>query len=203
MSSRAGDWGVSTAQRQDQHLFVGVLPSLHPPSQPGLEMVQHLVASHQQNMHGLYSVYIWKLACLWSGCWHPCNPLIHRAKPAKTAPTAPSTPTQALSRVKQAAKGITEACFPEQHPQRSEEGDDGPGRGGVARASTLGRSVPEPLEQSKSNSYLMQRAGSLEKTLMLGKIEGRRRRGRKRMRWLDGITDSVDMSLRKLTAGNN
>ena len=43
--------------------------------------------------------------------------------------------------------------------------------------------------------HLMRRADSLEKTLMLGKIEGRRRRGRQRMRWLDGITDSVDMSL--------
>ena len=41
----------------------------------------------------------------------------------------------------------------------------------------------------------MQRANSLEKTLMLGKIEGRRRRGRQRMRWLDGITDSMDMGL--------
>ena len=43
----------------------------------------------------------------------------------------------------------------------------------------------------------MQRANSLEKTLMLGKIEGRRRRGQQRMRWLDDITDSMDMSLRK------
>ena len=43
--------------------------------------------------------------------------------------------------------------------------------------------------------HLMRRADSLEKTLMLGKIEGRRRRGRQKMRWLDGITDSMDMGL--------
>ena len=47
----------------------------------------------------------------------------------------------------------------------------------------------------QSSGHLMRRADSLEKTLMLGKIEGRRRRGRQRMRWLDGITDAMDLSL--------
>ena len=47
-------------------------------------------------------------------------------------------------------------------------------------------------------AHLMRRADSLEKTLMLGKIEGRRRRGRRRMKWLDGITDTMDMGLGRL-----
>ena len=65
----------------------------------------------------------------------------------------------------------------------------------ILKEINLEYSLERLILQLQYFGHLMQRADSSEKTLMLGKIEGRRRRGRQRMRWLDGITDSMDMSL--------
>ena len=71
-------------------------------------------------------------------------------------------------------------------------------RQSILKEISPGCSLEGPMLKLHYFGHLMQRANSLEKTLILGKIEGRRRRGRPRMRWLDGITDSMDMGLGEL-----
>ena len=68
----------------------------------------------------------------------------------------------------------------------------------ILKEISPGCSLEGLMLKLKHYGHLMRRTDSLEKTLMLGKIEGRRRRGRQRMSWLDGITDSMDMNLSKL-----
>ena len=68
----------------------------------------------------------------------------------------------------------------------------------ILKEINLEHSLEELILKLQYRGHLMQRADSLEKTLMLAKTEGKRRRGQQRMRWLDGINDSVDMSLSKL-----
>ena len=85
-----------------------------------------------------------------------------------------------------------------EYPFSSPENLPDPGIESVSPAVQADSLPPEPAGMLQDVGHLMQRADSLEKTLMMGKIEDGRRRGEQRMRWLGGITDSMDTSLRKL-----